>query len=399
MSDENPTLTHLHIVFAHNRYRFRGGEDESREQEMTLLRSHGHHITEYIVDNRDISQPCNIIAGFRSVWNGMQYDQMRAFLRNSRPDILKVDNFFPLLSPAIFDAAKSMGVATLLSVRNYRLICPAATLFRNGEICTQCVGSRFATPALRHRCYRDSVLQSSAVVLSNAYGHMHGTWHHSVDQYIAVSRFVMDTLVRGGFPEAKISVKPNCISDSGVGNGSGHYAMFVGRLIPEKGLQTLLDAWRKVGMALPLKIIGEGVLEEVVRRAADEIPGVEYLGRRPLDEVCHYLGHATVLVFPSEWLEPFGRSIIEAYSKGTPAIGADTVPMRDMIEHERTGVLFTRGSSDALAAAVFSLLSDSARLTEMRVRARERYENDYSIERNYRQMMQIFDRVLSTNAN
>lgn len=384
----------LHITFAHNRYLFRGGEDESREQEMAMLRAQGHRVSEYVVDNRDLPKSNYLSAGFRSVWNRVEHDRMRDFLREMRPDILKVDNYFPLLSPAIFDAAKSEGVATLLSMRNYRVICPAATLYRDGATCTECVGQRFATPAIRHRCYRDSFLQSSAVVLSNAYAHLHGTWQHSIDQYIAVSQFVKDQLVQGGFPAEKISVKPNCIADTGVGDGAGRYALFAGRLTVEKGVRTLLNAWRQIGSTLPLRIIGEGPLETEVRASLDELPAVEYLGRRPIAEVCDLLGHATALIFPSEWMEPFGRTIIEAYSKGTPVIAADTLPMRDMVDHQETGLLYAAGRPEALTAAVRWLLSDAQQLSRMRIQARKRYLRDFSVERNYEAMTEIFDRIL-----
>ncbi len=384
----------LHITFAHNRYLYRGGEDESREQEMAMLRAQGHTVSEYVVDNRDVPKGSYVSAGLRSVWNGVEHERMRKYLRSARPDILKVDNYFPLLSPAIFDAAKAEGVATVLSVRNYRLVCPAATLYRDGHVCTDCVGHRLATSAIRHRCYRDSSLQSAAVVLSNTWAHLRGTWQRSIDQYIAVSRFVKEQLIQGGFPAEKIAVKPNCIADTGMGDGSGHYALFVGRLTAEKGVRVLLEAWRQIGSAMPLKIIGDGPLEAEIRASLPQLPGVEYLGRRSIAEVCESLGRATALIFPSEWMEPFGRTIIEAYSKGTPVIAADTAPMRDMIEHEVTGLLYPTGSADALAGAVRALQADAQRLRAMRARARERYMRDYSVERNYAAMMEIFSRVL-----
>lgn len=385
----------LHIVFAHNRYLYRGGEDESREQEMAILRAQGHVVSEYVVDNRDVPKGSYVSAGLRSVWNRVEHERMRKHLRAERPDILKVDNYFPLLSPAIFDAARAEGVATVLSVRNYRLVCPAATLYRDGHVCTDCVGHRFATSAIRHGCYRDSSLQSAAVVFSNVWGHLRGTWRNSIDQYVAVSRFVKEQLVEGGFPAEKITVKPNCIADTGVGDGSGNYALFVGRLTAEKGVRILLEAWKQIGSRLPLKIIGDGPLEDEIWSALPQLPGVEYLGRRPIAEVCEYLGSATALIFPSEWMEPFGRAIIEAWSKGTPVIAADTPPMRDMVEHGTTGLLYPKGRPEALAAAVRALQADAEKLSSMRAQARERYLRDYSVERNYAAMMEIFTRVLA----
>jgi glycosyltransferase involved in cell wall biosynthesis len=395
-SEGSDTQKPLRLVFAHNRYRNRGGEDESRDQEISLLRSKGHEVFEYEVDNKDISRSSYLAAGFQSIWNMEQQSRLTKFMQQTRPHILKVDNYFPILSPSVFSAAKGLGIATVLSVRNYRMICPGASLFRDGHICTDCVGSKLALSAIRHQCYRGSYLQSAAVALSNGFAHFFGTWEHSVDRYIAVSEFVKKELIRGGFPSDKISVKANSIVDTGVGSGDGGYALFVGRLIPEKGIRTLLDAWQKLGTSLPLKIIGEGSLEDLVIAASKANSNIEYLKRQPIAKVCEYMGRATFLVFPSEWFEPFGRSIVEAYSKGTPVIGADTEPMRDMIESGQTGMFFQAGDSDDLARTILSMVEDKQRLSSMREQARLRYLKSYSAEENYTQIMTIFGHALST---
>jgi len=386
----------LRILFAHNRYLNRGGEDESRDQEMFVLRSKGHEVIEYEVDNKDIPRANYLAAGLQAIWNVKQHHHITQLMQEAKPDILKVDNYFPILSPSIFSAAKALGVSTVLSVRNYRLICPGASLFRDGRICTDCVGNRLALSAIRHQCYRDSYLQSAAVALSNSFAHLRGTWEHSVDQFIAVSEFVRKELIRGGYPGEKISVKANSIVDTGIGNGEGEYALFVGRLIPEKGVHSLLKAWQTIGDALPLKIIGEGALEDLVRSATQINPHIEYLGRQPISQVCDYMGRATVLVFPSEWYEPFGRSIVEAYSKGTPVVAADTEPMRDMIEDRKTGLFFRPGDSEDLARTILSLIRDKGRLRYMREQSRIRYLSSYTADENYAQMMTIFGHAMST---
>ena len=385
----------MRVLFAHNRYLHRGGEDESRSQEISMLRARGHEVAEYIVDNRDVKQSSLVATGIRSIWNTQQADLIKEVLKDTKAELLKVDNHFPILSPAIFAAAKEIGVATVLSVRNYRLICPSANLFRNGANCTACVGKKLALPAVIHRCYRKSVLQSSSVVLSNAFAHLRGVWTHSVDRFVAVSDFVKSELILGGFAADKIEVKPNFISDSGAGDGSGKYALFVGRLTEEKGIRTLIDAWQTVGTRMQLKIIGVGPLEEALQKAASTNPAIELLGWKSIAEVCDYLGRAGTLIFPSAWLEPFGRSIVEAYSKGTPVIAADTPPMRDMIEEGETGLLFKAGDGNDLAAKVLKLLGDAGLSEGMRVKARERYLNRYSEEQNYIMMMDIFNRALS----
>jgi glycosyltransferase involved in cell wall biosynthesis len=255
------------------------------------------------------------------------------------------------------------------------------------------VGRKLALPAIRHECYK-GYLRTASVVASNAYAHWRGIWSNSIDGYIAVSSFVKEQLVAGGFPSEKIFVKPNFIFDTGAGAGLGEYALFVGRLTVEKGVQTLLAAWAKIGTKVPLKIIGEGPLQSLVEASAARNEGIEYLGRKTLNEVCDYLASAKFLVFPAEWPEPFGRSIIEAYSKGTPVIGAKTAPVQDMIEDGHTGVLYRSGDCDGLAETVLALAANYKLLNLMRSNARQRYLRDYTEEANYKLMVEIIGKIL-----
>jgi glycosyltransferase involved in cell wall biosynthesis len=389
----------VRILFVHNRYLYRGGEDESRALEIKMLRDHGEEVFEYSVDNSVISRPEILGIGLRSIWNTNQYEHIQSLIRKIRPDVMKVDNYFPILSPSVFEAAKSMKVTTIVSVRNYRLVCPSANLFRNGQLCTSCVDRKVAIPAIWHGCYRGSHLKSASVSASTAYAHLRGVWSDSVDGYIAVSNCVKQQLVAGGFPTEKIFVKPNFIFDTEAGEGSGGFALFVGRLTEEKGIRTLLNAWAKVGAAVPLKIIGEGPLQGLVEAATARNEAIEYLGRKTLPEVLDYLGRAMFLVFPAEWLEPFGRAIAEAYSKGTPVIGAETLSIRDMIEDSHTGVLYKSGHCEDLAARVLSLAADPERLRQMRVNARQRYLRDYTEEVNYKLMAEILTKVCLLSDN
>ena len=364
-----------------------------------MLRARGQEIFEHVLDNATIQQSNLLTVGRESIWNVREADRVQALIREIKPDIMKVDNFYPLLSPSIFKAAKDLGVPTVLSVRNYRLVCPSANIFRDGHVCTLCVGKKLALPAIRYRCYRDSYAQSASVVASNAFARVRGVWHDLVDRYVAVSSFVKNQLVLGGYPEQKIVIKPNFISDSGIGDGEGGYALYVGRLTEEKGIRSLIDAWQGVSPKLSLKIIGDGPLEPLVQLASQSNPQIEHLGRRPLAEVIQLLGQAAMLIFPSVWYEPFGRSVVEAYSKGTPVVAAATPPMQAMIQQGRTGLLYAAGDAQALSVAVNSLVGAPETLAAMRRNARERYLEAYTEKQNYEQLMAIFRSVKSSPAD
>jgi glycosyltransferase involved in cell wall biosynthesis len=380
----------VNILSVHNRYVYRGGEDESRELENALLRSHGHNVFEYAADNHDIDSQLLIGVGLRSVWNRKAYSDLRNEIRRDRIDLVKIDNFFPQISPAVFYAASAERVATVQALRNFRLLCPGATFFRNGEVCEDCIGKAFPWPGILHGCYRKSRTLTIGPALMASLHRAAGTWKRRVTAYIVLSLFSRDKFIEGGLPGEKIFVKPNFATDSGIGPGNGDYALFVGRLSTEKGIEALLSAWKRVGPRLPLKIVGSGPLEAQVRVAVAVNPRIEYLGQKSLAETYELMGNARALVFPSQWYETFGRTVAEAFAKGTPVIASNLGTMRTMISHRQTGLHFDSGNPDSLADQVEWMLAHSSEWREMRVAARQEYEKYYTPERNYEMLMQIY---------
>lgn len=386
----------MNILSVHNRYLYRG-EDESRELEDALLCSHGHNVFEYVADNHDIDGQMLVGVGVRSVWSCKTYSNIRNQIRGNGIDLVKIDNFFPQISPAVFYAASAEGVATVQALRNFRLMCPGATLFRGGEVCEDCLGKVVPWPGVLHGCYRKSRTLTMGPALMASVHRVAGTWKDRVTAYIALSLFSRDKFIEGGLPEEKIFVKPNFATDTGIGSGNGDYALFVGRLSVEKGIDVLLSAWKRVGSRLRLKIVGTGPLEGQVREAAAVNPRIEYLGQKSLAETYELMGSALALVFPSQWYETFGRTVAEAFAKGTPVIASNLGTMRTMIAHRQTGLHFHSGNADALVEEVEWMLAHSGEWREMRAAARQEYEKHYSPERNYEMLLRIYKWAHSTN--
>ena len=220
------------------------------------------------------------------------------------------------------------------------------------------------------------------------------TWMQKVDLYIALTEFARQKFIQGGFPEDKIVVKPNFVNpDPGIGQGSGGYALYVGRLSVEKGLDTLLAAWEKLGKQLPLKIVGDGPLANQVVEATQRLGNVEWLGRKPVQEVYALMGEAKLVIFPSKWYETFGRVAVEAFAKGTPVIAANIGAIAEVVEHGRTGLHFQPGDAVDLATQVEWALSHPSELAQMRREVRAEFENKYTAKQNYRQLMEIYQLV------
>ncbi len=384
----------MRILSIHNTYQIRGGEDESRESEERLMREYGHQVDTYEESNDQLAQMSALDTAIRTVWSRESYRKVKWRLAKEHHDIVHVQNFFPLISPSIYYAAREQGVPVVQTLRNYRLLCPNALFFRDGQVCEDCVGKFVPYPAIVHRCYRGNRAASGVTAAMLTAHRILQTWTKQVDRYIALTHFARNKLIEGGLPADKIVVKPNFVyPDPGVGAGTGGYALYVGRLSVEKGLDTLLAAWEQLGKALPLKIVGDGPLAKEVAKLAERLPKVEWLGRQPMAEVHRLMGEATVLVFPSKWYETFGRVAVEAFAKGTPVIAAKIGAIAELVDHRRTGLHFNPGDSGDLANTVELALSDPLELGQMRQRVRAEFEAKYTAQKNYQQLLDIYSSV------
>lgn len=384
----------LRILCVHNRYLIRGGEDLAFEDEQRMLREHGHAVTGYERDNQDVAQVGRIRLFGKTIWSVQTYHEVRRYLRRERFDVMHVHNTLPLISPSVYYAAKSVGVPVVQTLHNYRLICPNASLYRDGGICEACVGKTVAWPGIVHACYRDSRLASGAVATLMATHKVMRTWSRAVQRYIVPSRFGRDKLIEGGLPADRVVVKPPYVTpDPGVGPG-GEYALFVGRLDPQKGADVMIDAWRQLGGEIPLKIVGDGPLREKIEQAAQRLSGVEYLGRRERAEVDELMGNARIFLFPSTWYEGLPRVILEALARGTPVVTSGIGSMASVIDDGRTGLHFRAGDVDHLVERVRWVLANPDEVAAMRCHARDEFEATYTPQANYTRLMEIYASVL-----
>lgn len=385
----------MKILMVHNRYLVRGGEDECFESESELLSAHKHQVVAYIQDNQRIGEISPLQAGLRTIWSTEDYKALRLLIREQQPEVIHVHNFFPLISPSVYHAAQAEGVPIVQTLHNYRLLCSSYNFFRDGHVCEDCMGKPIPWPGVAHACYRGSRTATGAVVAMLTTHRVMQTWSKMVNVYIALTEFARQKFIQGGLSAEKILVKPNFVyPDPGIGEGRGGYGLFVGRLSSEKGIDTLLRAWEQLGGRVPLKIVGDGPLAERVAMASERLPGVMWLGRRPVEEVYELMGEAAFLVFPSEWYETFGRVAIEAFAKGTPVIAARIGAIAELVKSGRTGLYFCPGDPEDLAAQVEWALTRPVELAQMRQEARTEFEAKYTAEQNYQTLMEIYQTVL-----
>ena len=382
----------MKILIAHNYYQQAGGEDHCVTAEVAMLRDHGHEVIRYNLHNDSIDSMSRLQVGLRTIWSRTSYHEIQELIRTSRPDIVHFNNTFPLISPAAYYAARAENVPVVQTLHNFRLLCPNALFFRNGQVCEDCLGKSIPWPGVLHKCYRGSLAASATVATMLATHRAMGTWRNAVDAYIALTEFGRQKFITGGLPADKIFVKPNFVyPDPGPGTGKGRYAVFVGRLSEEKGIETLLTAWKSLGGIVALKIVGDGPLAGAVAQAATSDSGIEWLGSQPLEVVYPMIGDAMFLVLPSQCYETFPRVLIEAYAKGTPVIASNLGAMATVVDHGRTGLHFRPGDAADLVAQVHRLLADPLELNRIRQTVRQEYEEHYTAQSNYHTLMAIYE--------
>jgi glycosyltransferase involved in cell wall biosynthesis len=370
----------MRILILHNRYKLHGGEDVVVQQESQLLRDAGHFVDVMEVSNDEIESSVDKLkTAFMSIYSPPMRRLVERRIQETGADVMHVHNFFPRLTPAVYDAGPEHNCAVVQTLHNYRLVCPGGLLFRDGAVCEECLGRSFALPGIQHGCYRGSRIGSATIATMTALHRIRGTWRTRVDRYIVLNEYARSVFTKyAGLPPERIRVKPNVVPDSDLGRGSGGYALFVGRLSPEKGVATLLRAASNPAFRLPLKIVGTGPMQPEVVAAAAAHPNIEYLGAQPRAEVIKLVGDALVQIVPSEWHEAGGPLVIgEAFAAGIPVVTPAMEPMSTVVQNQVNGLLYTPHDHEDLCHVVARVIDNPEMLASMRIKARQRYEAMY----------------------
>lgn len=393
----------MKILMVHNYYRHPGGEDEVFQHERRLLQSGGHEVLEFTRHNGEIIEGGilgKVGLGLRTLWAWDTEQELRTILQRERPDVVHFHNTFPLISPAAYSPCYEIGVPVIQTLHNYRLLCPAATLFRSGRPCTDCIDHSLWR-GLTCACYRSSRPATATAALMLALHRHLKTWTTMVDRFIVPSDFVRRQFLKAGFPFERISVKHHCVpQDPGARIEVGEYALFVGRLSPEKGVRTLLSAARLWGDSIPLRIVGNGPLrpELETQRNEEHLSSVSFDGWLAQEQVRAMMKRARFLIVPSLWFEPFGMTSIEAFACGVPVIASLSGAMTEVIEDGQTGLHFSPGDAKDLASKVEWAWTHRKEVEAMGRAARAEYEAKYTAEHNYRLLMEIYNQARARTA-
>ncbi|MFD2111276.1 glycosyltransferase family 4 protein [Thiorhodococcus fuscus] len=361
--------------------------------ERNLLESSGIEVIPFELHNDDIEIEdiaSRLKIGLSTVWSFDAARRLSELIETTRPDVAHFHNTFPQMSPSVYAVCRKHSVPVVQTLHNFRLICPGALLMRNDRPCEDCVGTTLL-PALIHRCYRQSFAATFSLALTLQFNRLVGSYRNNVDRYIALTQFQRTCLVKGGIPEHKIVVKPNFLAkppDQGTGNGG--YALFVGRLTREKGVDLLLTAWKGL-RDLRLKVAGDGELRAELQQQSrlHDLP-VEFLGFQHYQDVLRLIGGASLLIMPSRWYEGFPMILLEAFACGTPVVASSIGSLEEIVSNVPGCVTFTPDVSDSLISAVRQASANASSNPKTRDQIRNLFDTRYTAHRNLGQLRSIY---------
>lgn len=395
----------MRILVVHNHYGSGavGGEMIVAQQEVNLLRSHGHEVMLYERRNSEFySLPLR--QRFKRMlelsWSGTAQKEILAVLKEFRPDVMHVHNYKFMLTPSIFATAKEQGVTTVMTVHNYRLMVPCA-LYLNDKLqpCEKCEDGHYCR-FLFHHCAGMNLKHRLVSLLSFYGGLREQRLSRIIDGYIALSRFAAKKCISVGIPEKQIFIKPNYIeeqypdlSENSIANREG--GIFIGRLSAEKGIEFLLQNCCNTGTKVT--VVGTGPLENTLRKKYMR-RNIIFEGTASHKRCLELLRQHRYLLFPSTWVEGLPLTIIEALACGVPCIASNLGARAEIITHGKNGYLYCYNNgaelneyvqrTEALSVADYSAMCHNAYSS---------YQEKFSSENNYEQLLKIYQSCIENN--
>ncbi|MCQ5363560.1 glycosyltransferase family 4 protein [Anoxybacillus salavatliensis] len=395
----------MKILLIHNQYKQKGGEDVVFKAESSLLKEKGHTVYEYKISNDNLKTESlfdKIKVGINTIWSVKSYREIKKLIKEIQPDVVHIHNTFPQLSPSIYWAVKSLNIPVVQTLHNYRLTCANGLLYRNSKICEECV-KRGKYSALKHKCYRGSFLATLPLVIMFYLHKIIGTYKNKVDLYITLTNFAKNMMIESGLSEDKIKVKPNFVNINFNKtiytdiNKRKKQFVFVGRIVKEKGIDLLLEAFDQNIEDFDLVVIGEGPERENLQRKYRKNKRIKWYGQLNNDEVLEEISKSYSLVMPSKLYETFGMVVIEAFSVGTPVIVPNHAGFPDIISPNENGYLFQPNDLTDLALKMKKIIALNNNWNEFSKNALKSYEKYYTSEKNYQYLMDIYNKLKKNN--
>lgn len=351
---------------------------------------------DFFVDNQSYETvaggaPAKIRAAFKLIHSAEAVRKLGRLIESARPDIVHCHNIYHQLTPSIIGAAKRRGVPVVLTLHDYKPVCPTYTRLRNGQVCSACLDGDFSQ-IVRRRC-ADGSLGKSALLFAEAVVQRLMRNYEKVDMFIAPSEFMRTSVTQQRFPQERVEVIHNGVqcNTQGTELEDEGYVLYLGRLSKEKGIETLLSAHSGVADRVRLLVAGTGPLEDEMR---SRYPRAGFLGHLSGHSLEQALRKASLIVIPSEWYENCPMSVLEAMAFAKPVVASDIGGIPELVVHGETGLLFAPGDREILQGYLLDLMDNPPLRQKYGAAARERAEEYFSLERHNEALLGAYGKVL-----
>lgn len=390
----------MKILICHNFYRQIGGEDMAVEAQIQLLQKQGHIIQYFFKRSWEI-QPNSLFQkiqlGFNGIYSKTSANEFRRTLSDFRPDVVHIHNVFPLISPSIYTVLQQEQIPIVQTIHNFRWLCPNGLFYTQGHLCTRCANGNIL-PAIQMRCLHDNLSQSIAYALALGASRTFGWLPTQRAQILTLNQFTARLLQKHlTIPNKNISILGNFLEDipfTHTGEVNNRF-VYMGRLSPEKGVITILEAARLFPQA-QFDIIGTGPSETELRAyaASHSLSNVHFWGFQKGEERFRSLHGATALLLPSVWHEQFPMVILEAFRMGVPVIATRMGGLPDIVSEGETGLLFDPGDANGLVNCLKKLCLTHTLQRALGQKAREHFINHHSETAYYPNLMSIYQQAI-----
>jgi glycosyltransferase involved in cell wall biosynthesis len=389
----------MKVLIIHNHYLGRGGEDEVVNSEARLLEEHGHEVIVYEKTNEDIERMTFLkklyFTLFELGFSRPVYNEIKEIVKREKPDIAHIHNIFIYITPSVYIALKEENIPITQSLHNYRFVCVKGTFFNKGRVCEKCTNSRFFN-AVVGKCWKGSFFLSLFMV-----GLLHkiNSLVKSIDSYIVTSKFSRSKFIEFGLEEQKMHLKPNFLTiEPESSNQDNNYALFIGRFVDYKGVETLMEAY-KINPSFNLKIIGDGPLRNKMRDFTSSYNNIELLVNVERGLLLNTIRKSSFIIFPSECYENMPLVIIESFALSKPVLASNLGSIKEFVVDGVSGILFEPGNAKDLAAKIIYLFSHNKERMEMSKNVNKIYCEKFNKEKNYHDLMNIYEETIYSRNN
>ncbi len=400
-------------ILAVNKYFFyKGGAEEVFFHTAELLRTHGHRVvpfsmdhprnvaspySKYFVSRVDFNEPGTVIQKLRSaariLYSMEAKRKIEALIKTDRPDLAHLHNIHHQISPSILHVLKKFRIPTVMTLHDYKMVCPVYTLWdRERGVCEKCKNRKYYWCLLK-RCNRGSFLRSWLNTVEMVLHHKILDLSRLVDVFITPSVFLQDKLKEMGFNGRMVHLAnflpfndfdPSFTSDE-------KSLVYFGRLSEEKGLPTLLAAIK--GLTVKCRIIGEGPLKTALKGKIERegFDHVVLMGYRRGKELKEEIRRSSIVVLPSEWYENHPLSVLEAFALGKPVIASRIGGIPELVIDNRTGFTFESKNVRSLRERILFMLGHPEKVNEMGRNARKFVEERCDSQKYYEALIKIYE--------